>query len=140
MRRPNIAPRTCEGGQLRHDCIASSVSSFHRGDDLSSFDASFSRAIPGFCGNPVIEKSVPVESAANTWEEDLEHRAKAGAGSTGERKKLYEGNTGKSEVVQREHATCQHRRLGAGEGGAISSLTVSSEILVRGCGIRADIE
>jgi hypothetical protein len=84
MQRPNIAPTTSQGEQLRHDSIASTVSSFEPGDDLSSFDASFSRAMPGFRGEPVVgmhgwQESLQEESAAKTWEEDLERRARAGA-------------------------------------------------------------
>jgi hypothetical protein len=85
MQRPNVGPTDPQGDQLRHDSIASTgSSSFEPGDDLSSFDASFSRAMPGFRGEPVVgmhgwQESLQEESATKTWEEDLERRAKAGA-------------------------------------------------------------
>lgn len=69
----------------RNYSIASTGSSaYDPGVDLSGFDASFSRAMPGQRDVPpvgmdgwkdVVQEDVP----AKTWEEDLERRAKAGA-------------------------------------------------------------
>ncbi|TGZ76996.1 hypothetical protein EX30DRAFT_222919 [Ascodesmis nigricans] len=72
-------------GQERNFSIASTASSaFDPGADLSSFDASFSRAFPGERGAPAVgmdgwKESEQEEQAAKTWEEDLERRARAGA-------------------------------------------------------------
>ncbi|KAA8911290.1 hypothetical protein FN846DRAFT_936217 [Sphaerosporella brunnea] len=80
MQLPHIPPPNAQGDQLRHGSVASNASSsFDPCDDLSSFDASFSRAIPGFRGVPVLDGWQEDESTAKTWEEDLERRARAGA-------------------------------------------------------------
>lgn len=85
--RPPIAPSNSDDERQRNYSIASTASTFsvlEPGADLSSFDASFSRALPGCRGEPVVgmagwqEAAHEEESAAKTWEEDLERRAKVG--------------------------------------------------------------
>ena len=67
---------------------SSIISTTSQGDgpveDISSFDASFSRALPGYRGAPTVGMpgwhEVPEQQATSkTWEEDLELRAKVGA-------------------------------------------------------------
>lgn len=57
---------------------------YEPGEDLSTFDASYSRAIPGYRGELVVgmegwQTSVLEDASSKTWEEDVERRAKAGA-------------------------------------------------------------
>ncbi|KAI5796885.1 hypothetical protein FPQ18DRAFT_323583 [Pyronema domesticum] len=86
--RPGISTKNEHGDQQRQDSIASTASDassvFYPGADMTGFDASSSRALPGYRGAPAVgqegwQASAPVETTVRTWEEDLELRAQAGA-------------------------------------------------------------
>ncbi|KAG0639304.1 hypothetical protein HOY80DRAFT_97356 [Tuber brumale] len=88
FQRPTIITTTSSSSEIkqRHPSIAESTasSSFEPGADLSSFDASATRAYPGQQGQPTVgmggwSESIAEEPVAETWEEELEQRAKAGA-------------------------------------------------------------
>ncbi|CAZ81636.1 unnamed protein product [Tuber melanosporum] len=86
--RPTIITTTSSSSEIkqRHPSIAESTasSSFDPGADLSSFDASTTRAYPSQQGQPTVgmggwAESIAEEPVTKTWEEELEQRAKAGA-------------------------------------------------------------
>lgn len=87
-RRPSIAPTNSSNSEQkgRQPSVASSISSvgFEPGVDMSSFDASTTRAFPGRRGLPTVgmegwEEDDEEDNVAKTWEEELDRRAKAGA-------------------------------------------------------------
>lgn len=87
-RPPAVAATNPSNSDLkgRQHSIASSISSvgFEPGVDMSSFDASTTRAYPGRRGLPPLgmdgwEEDEAEDDVAKTWEEELDRRAKAGA-------------------------------------------------------------
>ncbi|RPA93599.1 hypothetical protein L873DRAFT_1704620 [Choiromyces venosus 120613-1] len=122
-KRPTIITTTSSSSEIgqRHPSIAESTTSlFEPGADLSSFDASITRAYPGQRGQPTVSMSGWTESTveepvAKTWEEELDQRAKAGAElqrRTEEAAKLEREERLQAEFWEEERKE-QERALGA---------------------------
>lgn len=114
-------PINTEAARPRGDSLTSNISSagFDPGADLSSFDASYTRAYPGRRGAPAVGMGgwkEDVEEEANatsrTWEEDLDRRARAGA----ELQKRTEeaARREQEEALQAEYWEQERRELVAG--------------------------
>ncbi|KAI5787256.1 hypothetical protein EDC01DRAFT_617909 [Geopyxis carbonaria] len=84
QQQPQIIATNPTGEQQQSTPTSAASTPFEPGADLSSFDASYTRALPGHRGGPAPgmegwKESTAEETTSKTWEEDLERRAKAGA-------------------------------------------------------------
>ncbi|KAI5841763.1 hypothetical protein DFP73DRAFT_528195 [Morchella snyderi] len=121
QRFPPVAAVRPAGDRDRQFSTASSTSSvgFDPGMDLSSFDASTTRAYPGRRGYPAVgmdgwNEDDEEGDVAKTWEEELDRRAKAGAELQRRNEEAQE--RGKEERLQAEFWEEERRLAGIAEG------------------------